>query len=61
MNPYLPLLDRYRAMVHLEPWWDGRREALVAEMDRAWAKLSRAQQQQALAYARKLYEEGQVP
>ena len=54
-NPYLCLLDQYHAMVHQDDWWDGRREVLVALMDRTWAKLTEVQRNESLEYARKLY------
>jgi hypothetical protein len=57
-NPYLALLDRYDAMIRREPWWDGRREALVREMDAMWARMSERQRKEALAYAEALYRRG---
>lgn len=55
MTPYHPLLDRHDAMIHNEPWGDGRREKLVAEMDQVWDRMTPRQRDKAMAYAWVLY------
>jgi len=47
MNPYEPLLLRYHALIDREPWWDGARIKLVAEMDLVWGRMTHQQRQDA--------------
>ncbi len=53
---YCALLDRYDTMIRNEPWWDGRREKLVAEMDRVWVRLNETARNQAIAHSQWLYD-----
>jgi hypothetical protein len=51
---YLNLLTLYDKIIWEQPWWDGRRDALVAQMDPCWPRLSKQEQQEALAHAERL-------
>jgi hypothetical protein len=55
LQTYRAMLDRYHAIIFGEPWQDGRRDALVRDMDRVWAAMTSGERQAALAYAGELY------
>ena len=60
-DDYFRLLARYHAMVRGEPWWDGRRDDLVREMDAAWLRLNAQGREDAMVYAHELYARGLRP
>ncbi len=57
INQYFDLLTRYFEMIWTEPWWDGRRELLVQQMETMWPTLDEDQQNAAIEYNNKLYRE----
>lgn len=44
LRQYCTLLDEYHALIVDPNWWDGRREALVEQMDAVWVKLTKKEQ-----------------
>lgn len=58
LDEYTRLLERYHEMIRRPDWWDGRRDHLVAEMDRWWSRLTAHQRRQIEEVAARLYEEG---
>lgn len=57
LSEYCKLLDRYDLLIS-EPspqWADGRREKLVAEMDKLWDRLTVAEQEEVGRYQWTLY------
>ena len=56
VNSYNRYLDDYRKMIFNEKWWDGRREKLVALMDKLWNKMNESERDLALEYSAALYQ-----
>jgi hypothetical protein len=55
---YGVLLARYYQMIWQEPWHDGRREALVRQMDPLWEDMTAQQRSQVMAESHRLYAIG---
>lgn len=66
LEQYQALLCQYHEVISQPSWWDGRREVLVKDMDKVWAKLNDKQRDYLIRdYTKQLYEQrlgaGHVP
>lgn len=57
VNRYNLLLNEYLRMIDSgDPWWDGRREALVERMNKVWNSMKEKERQEAMRYVHLLYQ-----